>query len=107
MSSYPFLAQTPEEAEALWWDDFCVMNLAKFIPVKRNQKIAVIAKGCDARNLIVHHLEKQNQSQGRSPCFRHLLPRNDRRRKGAAVCRRCGRRPGSPGVREKRLQSPV
>jgi ferredoxin len=59
MSSRPFVARTPKEAAQLWWDDFCVMNLATFIPRKSNRRIAVLAKGCDSRSLIVHHREGQ------------------------------------------------
>jgi formate dehydrogenase (coenzyme F420) beta subunit len=53
----PFLARTHEQAEHLCWDSFCLMNLAKFIPTDFEGKIAVTAKGCDWRNLVVHHQE--------------------------------------------------
>ncbi len=57
MSRRPFLARTPEQAEKLCWDDFCLMNLANFIPTKLTGRIAITAKGCDWRNLVVHHQE--------------------------------------------------
>lgn len=57
MARRPFLARTPQQAEHLCWDSFCLMNLAKFIPTDFEGKIAVIAKGCDWRNLFVHQQE--------------------------------------------------
>jgi formate dehydrogenase subunit beta len=57
MARRPFLARTPEQAEHLCWDAFCLMNLAKFFPVNFKGRVAVVAKGCDWRNLIVHQQE--------------------------------------------------
>ncbi|HKJ66071.1 MAG TPA: hypothetical protein VJ969_11755, partial [Desulfopila sp.] len=57
MARRPFLARTPEQTEQLYWDEFCLMNLANFIPADVQGKIAVIAKGCDWRNLVVHGQE--------------------------------------------------
>jgi formate dehydrogenase (coenzyme F420) beta subunit len=54
----PYFARTPAEAENLIWDSNCRVNLATFIP-GRQEKIAVVAKGCDARSLINHLVEKQ------------------------------------------------
>lgn len=53
----PFLAKTPGQAERLCWDAFCLMNLANFLPVPLEGRIAVTAKGCDWRNLVIHHQE--------------------------------------------------
>ncbi len=55
----PFVARTPEQAGELWWDEFCVMNLANFVPRRAGFKFAVVAKGCDSRNLVVLHQETQ------------------------------------------------
>ena len=57
MARRPFLATTPEQAEHLYWDAFCLMNLAKFLPVNFMGRVAVVAKGCDWRNLVVHQQE--------------------------------------------------
>lgn len=57
MARRPFLAKTPEQAENLCWDAFCLMNLANFLPSKQSGRIAVVAKGCDWRNLLVHESE--------------------------------------------------
>ena len=59
MGCRPFVARTPEEADKLWWDSFCVMNLANFVPRRSDKKFAVVAQGCVSRNLVVHHLENQ------------------------------------------------
>jgi ferredoxin len=54
----PYFARTPDEADQLIWDSNCRVNLATFIP-RRQDKIAVVAKGCDARNIVNHLLENQ------------------------------------------------
>ena len=54
----PYFARTPEEAENFMWDSNCRVNLATFVP-KRQDRIAVVAKGCDARNIINHIVEHQ------------------------------------------------
>jgi formate dehydrogenase (coenzyme F420) beta subunit len=54
----PYFARTIEEADNLIWDSNCRINLATFIP-RREGKIAVVAKGCDARNIVNHIVEKQ------------------------------------------------
>lgn len=59
MACRPYIARSPEQAEKLWWDDFCVMNLANFIPRRTDKRFAVVAKGCDSRNLVVASLENQ------------------------------------------------
>ncbi len=57
MARRPFLAKTPEQAEQLWWDEFCLLNLAAFLPAEQAGRTAIIAKGCDWRNLVIHRLE--------------------------------------------------
>ncbi|MEJ2672948.1 MAG: Coenzyme F420 hydrogenase/dehydrogenase, beta subunit C-terminal domain [Deltaproteobacteria bacterium] len=54
----PYFARTPQEADNLIWDSNCRVNLATFIP-RRQGKIAVVAKGCDARNILNHIVENQ------------------------------------------------
>ena len=58
MMSQPVLITRPEDAEILHWDSFCGINLANYLP-KRKERIAVLAKGCDSRNIVVHILENQ------------------------------------------------
>ncbi len=54
----PHFARTPEEADLLVWDSNCRINLANFLP-RRKDKVAVVAKGCDVRNIVGHILEHQ------------------------------------------------
>ena len=57
MARRPFVARTPEQADLLYWDEFCLLNLANFMPLDCEGKVAIVAKGCDWRNLVVHHQE--------------------------------------------------
>lgn len=54
----PFFARTPEQADQLVWDHNGRINLANFLP-KRKDKVAIVAKGCDARNVVNHIVENQ------------------------------------------------
>lgn len=58
MVSRPWLARTPQEAKELHWDGFCNLNLANYL-TKRQGKVAVVAKGCDSRSLVLHLQEHQ------------------------------------------------
>jgi formate dehydrogenase subunit beta len=58
MMTEPVMIQRPEETEQLYWSSFCSMNLANYLP-KRKEKIGIIAKGCDSRNIAVHIVENQ------------------------------------------------
>jgi ferredoxin len=54
----PILVRHPEQAQQLYWDGNCGINLANYLP-KRPDRVAIVAKGCDSRNLVVHFLENQ------------------------------------------------
>lgn len=54
----PFFAHTEEECDKLVWDYNGRINLANFLP-RRKDKVAVVAKGCDARNIVNHIVENQ------------------------------------------------
>ena len=58
LKNAPLFARTPEEADNLIWDSNCRINLANFLP-RRQDKVAVVAKGCDARNIVNHIVENQ------------------------------------------------
>ncbi len=53
----PF-CQDPEQADQLVWDGNCGINLANYLP-KRTGRVAIVAKGCDSRNIAIHLLENQ------------------------------------------------
>jgi ferredoxin len=58
MTCQPVLVASPNDVGVLYWDSFCGVNLANYLP-RRQGKVAIVAKGCDARNIVVHTLEHQ------------------------------------------------
>ncbi|NLI82278.1 MAG: 4Fe-4S binding protein [Deltaproteobacteria bacterium] len=54
----PFLAKSPEQVDQLLWDGNCGINLANYLS-GRKDRIGIVAKGCDSRNIVVHLLEYQ------------------------------------------------
>lgn len=58
LRSTPYFARTVEEAANLIWNEYCENNLANYLK-KREEKVAVVAKGCDVRALVA--LIKENQ----------------------------------------------
>ena len=54
----PFLAKTSKQADQFVWDGNCGINLANYLP-KRTGNIAIAAKGCDSRSIVIHLLENQ------------------------------------------------
>ena len=58
LRSSPSFARTPEEVEKLIWDATCENNLARFVR-GRDDRMAIVAKGCDAGSLISLIKEKQ------------------------------------------------
>ena len=54
----PILPGHRKSAISLIWDVNCRNNLANFLP-RRTDKVAVVAKGCDARNIVNHVVENQ------------------------------------------------
>jgi formate dehydrogenase (coenzyme F420) beta subunit len=62
MMNEPVLVRSADRTDQLYWDSFCGVNLANYLP-KRTERIAVVAKGCDSRNLVVHLQEGQVQRE--------------------------------------------
>jgi len=54
----PFLVKDPGQVDQLYWDGNCGVNLANYLP-KRTDRVAIVAKGCDSRNIVVQLLEFQ------------------------------------------------
>jgi len=54
----PAFIRTPQEASLLVWNPFCENNLSVYLP-RRKERVAIIAKGCDARAAIVAVQENQ------------------------------------------------
>ncbi len=59
LRSTPCFVRQEEEADRLIWGSFCENNLAKYL-VKRPEKVAIVAKGCDVRAVV--ELIKENQA---------------------------------------------
>ena len=58
LRSTPCFVRNEEEVDRLIWNSFCSNNLARYL-VKRPEKVAIIAKGCDARAVVELIKEKQ------------------------------------------------
>lgn len=58
LKNAPMFARHHEEADRLIWDSNCRINLANFLP-RRKEKVAVTAKACDVRNIVGHIVENQ------------------------------------------------
>jgi ferredoxin len=58
MMNEPVQVRNAEQTDQLYWDSFCGVNLANYLP-KRAERIAIVAKGCDSRNIVVHLQEGQ------------------------------------------------
>ena len=58
----PFIARTPENADKLIFNNYCVNNLAVYLTrkeFKRNGVVGIIAKGCDVKAIV--QLIQENQ----------------------------------------------
>jgi ferredoxin len=60
MMNEPCVIRRPEDVDCLVWDSHCGVNLANYL-TGRKEKIAVIAKGCDSRNIVTHIIENKIQ----------------------------------------------
>jgi ferredoxin len=58
MASSPVIIKAKEEVEKLVFNSCCGLNLANYIRQQKG-KTAVIAKGCDSRNIVNHIVENQ------------------------------------------------
>lgn len=58
LRSTPYFARSEAEAGNLIWDHYCENNLANYLR-KREERVAVVAKGCDVRAIVA--LIKENQ----------------------------------------------
>jgi ferredoxin len=58
MMNEPSFVKSSGEVSRLVWDSNCGINLANYL-TDRKEKIGVIAKGCDSRNIVTHILENK------------------------------------------------
>jgi len=54
----PYFAKTQEDVQNLVWDSNCGINLANYL-TNRTEKIGIVAKGCDSRNIVTHIIENK------------------------------------------------
>jgi ferredoxin len=58
MMNEPVLIRDPDKAEMLYWDSFCGLNLCNYL-TKREDRIGIVATGCNSRNMVTHIIENQ------------------------------------------------
>ena len=51
MMNVPCMVKNPADLDKLVWDGHCGINLANYV-IDRKEKIGIVAKGCDSRNLV-------------------------------------------------------
>ena len=59
MATSPVAISNKEDVEKLTFSSTCGLNLANYASKEKGKKIAVVAKGCDSRNLVTHIVENQ------------------------------------------------
>jgi ferredoxin len=58
MMNEPVLVRDPDKVDMLYWDSFCGLNLCNYL-TKREDRIGVVATGCNSRNMVTHIIENQ------------------------------------------------
>jgi formate dehydrogenase (coenzyme F420) beta subunit len=58
MSNEPCMVRQPGDVDKLVWDSNCGLNLTSYL-TDRRERIGIIAKGCDSRNIATHIIENK------------------------------------------------
>lgn len=58
MMNEPCFVKNSGELSTLVWDSNCGINLANYL-ADRKEKIGIVAKGCDSRNIVTHIIENK------------------------------------------------
>src|SRR5210317_809971 len=58
MMNEPCVAKSASDVEKFVWDSNCGINLANYL-TDRKEKIGIVAKGCDSRNIVTHIIENK------------------------------------------------
>ncbi|MGA8178524.1 MAG: 4Fe-4S dicluster domain-containing protein, partial [Desulfobacterales bacterium] len=58
MMNEPCFVKTVKDVDQLVWDGNCGINLANYL-TDRKERIGIIAKGCDSRNIVTHIIENK------------------------------------------------
>jgi ferredoxin len=59
MMNEPCMIRNPQDTQQLVWDSNCGINLANYLTNRKEEKIGIVAKGCDSRNIVTHILENK------------------------------------------------
>ena len=60
MMNEPCFIRKAQDVDHLVWDSHCGINLVNYL-TGRKEKIGIIAKGCDSRNIVTHIIENKIQ----------------------------------------------
>ncbi len=58
MMNEPHRVKSADDVKNLVWDSNCGINLANYL-TDRKEKIGIVAKGCDSRNIVTHIIENK------------------------------------------------
>lgn len=58
LRSEPYMIRGVDQVDSLIWDSHCGMNLVNYL-THRKEKIGILAKGCDSRNINTHIVENK------------------------------------------------
>ena len=58
MMNEPHFAKSAEDVQKFVWDSNCGINLCNYL-TNRTEKIGIVAKGCDSRNIVTHIIENK------------------------------------------------
>src|SRR6056297_2138555 len=58
LMNQPHCARSAGDTQQFIWDSSCGLNLANYL-TDRKEKVGVVAKGCDSRNIVNHIVENK------------------------------------------------
>jgi len=58
MMNEPMMAKSAGDLNKMIWDSNCGINLVNYL-TNRKEKIGIVAKGCDSRNIVTHIIENK------------------------------------------------
>ncbi|MFH1721031.1 MAG: 4Fe-4S binding protein [Candidatus Altiarchaeota archaeon] len=48
----PYFVRNPNDAQKIIWNQYCTHNLSNYLPGLKEEKVAIVAKGCDSRSIV-------------------------------------------------------
>ncbi len=85
----PVFISEANEADRLIWNSFCWNNLAVYLPRLKDQKVGIVAKGCDSRSIVSliaeHQINREDLKIIGVPCSGMVDARRIEREVGAEV----------------------